>query len=57
MFTHPLKENSTNMAVHEEVHEATIKSLIEMAYSNQVRVDINNVQDESVAADYLVWKN
>ena len=52
MFTHSLQENNTGFLVHEAVHEGTMKSIIEMAYSNQLKVDIDNVQDVSVTADY-----
>ena len=54
MFTHPLKENSTDFVVHKELDEGTMKSLIEMAYLNQLRVDIGNVRVVSVAADNLI---
>ena len=53
MFTFPLRESNTGVVVHEASDENTIKSLVEMAYSNQLRVDIGNVQNVSVAADYL----
>ena len=54
MFTHPLKENNTDVVVHKGQHDAgTIISLIDMAYSNQLTVDSSNVQDIIVAADYL----
>ena len=53
MFTHPLKENKTGIVVHKAVDKGTMESLIEMAYTNQLKVDIGNGQELSIAADYL----
>ena len=53
-FNTHLKDNNTNIVDLEADNEGGIKSLIEMAYSNQLIVNVNKVQDIVVAADYLL---
>ena len=55
-FNTLLIDNNTNVVNLEEDDEGGIKSLIEMAYSNQLRVNFSNVQDIAVAADYLLME-
>ena len=53
-FNTTLEDNNTNVVELEADDQESVKSLIEMAYSSQLSVDVNNVKDIAVAADYLL---
>ena len=57
MFTHYLKKNNTGIVVHEADHEGTIKSIIELAYSNHLKIDVDIFQDVCIIAKYLRMTN
>ena len=53
-FTTLLKDNNTDVVDLGGIYKESFPSFIEMAYSNQLRVDVNNVQQVTLAADFLL---
>ena len=54
MFTRPFKENEADTIELHTFDEGAVKSLIEMAYSKRLTVDITNVQNVFHVAQYLL---
>ena len=55
-FTTSLIGNNADVVNIEGVEQRSISSLIEMAYSTQLVVDVNNIEDIVMAADFLLMK-